>query len=446
MGELRELLLKGERKVAVWGTGYIGFSTMANFAASGVSCLGTDISDAVVTAINSGRTPVPNMEYWLGFDTKYLVESGMMKATKEWQTLLTPEFAVHMIAVPTEREDKPWDGALEDVTKKISRQGRSAQEPRLIIVESTLTPKKTDHLIIPVLEDGGLQVGSDVLVGVAPRRDWFISPEKNLRSLPRVVGGTTPETTRLMIDVLSVVCDKLIPAPDYRHAEIVKSIENAYRHVEITLANQLSLSYPELDMTEVLRLVGTKWNIGTYHPSFGTGGYCIPLSSQYVLGGAEKPEYLTILKETITTDKNLPIILADQVADRGFRKVGILGLSYKGDLKVHVLSPTIRIANRLRERGVVVKVNDPYYTADEIKMITAVESFDFPEGLAEFECILIVAGHRLYRAISEATLRAHLNSCKVIIDNVEEAWRHFDWKLTGIEYYVAGDSGWMLGS
>ena len=441
--ELRRQLLEGQRKVAVWGTGYIGFSTMTNFAARGISCVGTDVSEVAVSAINNCRIPVPNMEYWLGFDTKYLVQSEMMTATLDWNKLLAPEFAVHMIAVPTEKEDKPWDGALEDVTKKIAKQPANTDEAPLVIIESTLTPKKTDSLIIPILESNGLSIGNDILVGVAPRRDWFISPDKNLKSLPRIVGGTTPDTTKLMVEVLGIICDNLIPATDHRHAEIVKSVENAFRHVEITLANQLTLAYPKLDMTEVLRLVGTKWNVETYHPSFGSGGYCIPISSHYVLEGAEKPERLTILKETIATDSILPITLADYLANRGIRKVGILGLAYKGDLKVHVLSPTLRMARRLMDRSVSVKINDPYYSREEIKKITGADSFEFPDGLSEFECILIVAGHRLYRAISENQLKRRLSKCKLIIANLEETWSDFDWKSSGIEYHIAGDSNWL---
>jgi nucleotide sugar dehydrogenase len=441
--QLRKQLLNGEKKVAVWGTGYIGFSTMANFAAQGVSCVGTDVLESIVSTINAGKIPVPNMEYWLGFDTNYLVQSGMITATTDWERVLSPEFAVHMIAIPTEKEDKPWDGALEDVINKIAANTRKSADPPLVIIESTLTPNKTDDLVIPIFEKNGLYVGSDIFLGVAPRRDWFISPEKNLRNLPRIVGGTTPETTDRMTQVLGIVCERLIPAPDHRHAEIVKSIENAYRHVEITLANQLSLAYPSLNMTKVLRLVGTKWNIGTYRPSFGSGGYCIPLSSKYVLEGAERPEHLTILKETISTDEALPTIIADRIADSEIRSVGILGLSYKGDLKVHVLSPALRITKRLLERGVKVKINDPYYTREEIKKITGAESFTFPDGLSEFECILIVAGHRLYRAIPESRLRPYLTNCKLIIDNLEEAWKHFDWNSTGIKYLVAGDSHWL---
>jgi len=848
---LRRELLEGKRKVAVWGTGYIGFSTMANFAAEGVTCVGTDVSERIVSTINSGKTPVPNMEYWLGFDPKYLVDSRMMSATLDWKKLLSPEFAVHMIAIPTEKEDKPWDGALADVINKISSNPPKAASPPLVIIESTLTPNKTDQLVIPIIQKNGLTVGKDIFLGVAPRRDWFISPEKNLRTLPRIVGGTNPATTTLMTEVLSIVCDRLVPAPDHRHAEIVKSVENAYRHMEITLANQLSLAYPNLNMIEVLRLVGTKWNVNVYHPSLGTGGYClgaeeyvvathdgiikfepirqlyertrsspqgavnvlsfvpnedrvtfnsvtamsrrvsptlrlktvggheltvtpnhimylkkkgllkrfardlkngdeiafldhlpyfkfqvptpkyvrrgkgrseyvidlkyfakliehkmkigmgmqrlstgmgrsyqtvprllkvdlrlsflvglyaaegcvvqdrrgrrtyislnqdeteliqtakkildsygiqyieyndkhtkrhqirvsgaiwgsfisemtggsskrarlpeflvlwpnswirksllsgalngdgsisrngsiefytssptlqqqvifllrslgltptlntsrtpplirlqgtasrkfarsiflgkkrarlesyarmrehreahrikrdsliprlkeskqngtevvyslevdgtrnffttsgwlvhncIPLSSKYVLEGAEKPEYLTLLKDTIATDIILPEVVADHIADRGFKNVGIMGLSYKGDLKVHVLSPTLRISTRLTERGVRVRINDPYYTPEEIKRLTGTDTFSFPDGLEEFDCIVIVAGHRVYKAVPEAKLMSHLKNCKLVLDNLEETWRTFDWSSSGIEYHIAGDRNWL---
>ena len=109
------------------------------------------------------------MEYWLGFDTKYLVDSGMMTATVDWKKVITPEFAVHMIAIPTEKEDKPWDGALEDVVTKIASHVSKSEDPPLVIIESTLTPNKTDELVIPIFEKKDLCVGKDVFLGVAPR-------------------------------------------------------------------------------------------------------------------------------------------------------------------------------------------------------------------------------------------------------------------------------------
>jgi len=440
---LRRALLRGDVAVGVWGTGYIGYSTMANFAANGVKCIGADIDPSVVQTINNGKVPVPNLEYWLGFDPKPLVDTGMIRATVDWHELLDPKVAVHMIAIPTEKGDKPWDGALRDVMQKIASEDARPDNLKLVIIESTLTPGKTDELVIPTLESGRLKVGRDILAGVAPRRDWFISPEKNLKYLPRVLGGTTPETTRLMVDVLSIICDRLLPASDHRHAEMIKSIENAYRHVEITLANQLSLAYPEIDMTEVLRLVGTKWNVGVYHPSFGTGGYCIPLSSQYVLSGTKRPETLSILKAAVETDKAQPQTVADSLVAKGARKVGILGLSYKGDLKVHILSPTLGIVQRLKERNVDVRVHDPYYSKEEIEKITGVEAFEFPTGLKQFDTIIVTAGHRTYSAIPEAALFENLRNCKLVLDNVEETWKKFNFKQQGISYHAAGDAGWL---
>ena len=62
-------------------------------------------------------------------------------------------------------------------------------------------------------------------------------------------------------DVLSIVCKKLHPASSYKVSEMVKSVENAYRHMDITLANQLSLAFPKDNIREVLKLVVTKWNV-----------------------------------------------------------------------------------------------------------------------------------------------------------------------------------------
>ncbi len=435
-------LLSGEKKVGVWGTGYIGYSTMANFAFNGVKCIGMDVIQEKVDTINRGLIPIENFEKWLGFDVKPLVDNGLLRATTEWKELLKADVAVHMIAIPTEKDGKPYDAILEDVVKKISSY-KAGGEPPLVIIESTLTPGRTDNVVIPIFEKAGLKVGKDILLGVAPRRDWFISPEKSLKNLPRIIGGTTQETTKFMKDALSIICDSLIPAPDHKHAEMIKSIENAYRHAEITLANQLSLAYPEIDMKEVLRLVGTKWNIGTYFPSFGTGGYCIPLSSQYVLLGAKNPEQLTILRSAIETDSKQPFVVADSIAKRGCRKAGILGLAYKGDIKVDILSPTIKIAQRLKEKGISVKIHDPLYTEQEIRKITGCETFKFPEGLQEFDAILLVADHQIYRFTPNTVVLSNLKKCKVVLDNTG-IWKDIDFEKTRVEYHIAGDKRWLL--
>ena len=136
--------------------------------------------------------------------------------------------------------------------------------------------------------------------------------------------------------------------------------------MEITLANQLSLAFPNDNMREVLKLVGTKWNIGTYYPGFGTGGYCIPLSSKYVLENVKNPKKLTLLRETIKTDNKINLLIARSIVKEA-KKVGILGLSYKGNLKVSVLSPVIPFVKELLKNKIKVRLYDPFYSAKKLK-------------------------------------------------------------------------------
>lgn len=414
---LKNELLAGKYRVGVWGTGFIGYSTLAYFAEKGVRCVGFDIDKEKVDIINQGICPIEGLEHWLGFDVAPLVKSGLMHATTDFADLLSDDILVHFIGVPTEKGAEPWFDALINVISNMSFKKELSQKP-LVIVESTLAPGGAEKYVIDVFEKHGYIVGEDVLFGVAPRRDWFVSPEKNLANLPRIFGGTTKETNNLMKEILSIVCKQLVEAPDHEHAEVVKAIENAYRHLDITLANELAFAYPHLNMREVLRMVGTKWNIGTFVPSFGTGGYCIPLSSKYVLMGAKNPDQLSLLKKTIEFDDSIPERLVDIIAkDSSIKSVGILGLSYKENIKVSILSPTLKLIPHLKRKGFTVKVTDPHFTDEEIESITGCDPFSYPDGLDQFDCILITAAHRDFLYPDYGVIMEKLSSCKIILDN-----------------------------
>ncbi len=439
---LKEKLKNGNKKIGVWGLGYIGFSSISYFAKAGVKCVGTDLNLERVDDVNHGRVTIPNFEFWLGFDVRKLAKDKRMIATTNWEELIHEDVAVHLITIPTEMNGKPFHDILKDVILKITNIKKlNLDHPPLIIVESTLTPTVTDNIVIPLLESNGLKVGVDILLGIAPRRDWFTESDKTLKTLPRVVGGTTTKTTKLMAEVLNIICDTILEAKDHKHAAIVKSIENAYRQLDITFANQLSLAYPDMNMTEVLKMAGTKWNIGTFHPSFGTGGYCIPLAPQYVLEGAKYPEKLTLIKESLKTDFMQPETVVNSLIKRGVKKVTLLGIAYTGDLKVHTLSPAIPIAKKLKEQGIEVKVNDPYYSDEEIKSITGCESVSFPDGLEGSDTILLVAPHMQYTYTTYSEILEKTKDVKLILDNMG-TWKEIEFPET-VEYHEAGDAHWL---
>lgn len=441
--DLKTALLDGRARIAVWGSGYVGFTSAVNFAVQGVRVLCHDINPRVVQTINRGQAHIPNLEYWLGFPCDSLVEYGLLGATEEWRDLLAEDIRVHLVAVPTERGGEPWAEPLRDVASKISRRSPSRQKPDLVIVESTLTPNDLDNIVVKTLEEDGSKVGEQFLVGVAPRRDWFHSPEKNLKNLPRIIAGTTPATTALMAEVLGIVCDHLIPASSHRVAELVKVVENSLLHVPAVYAMQLARAYPHIDVVEVLKLASTHWRIPLYYPSMGTGGYCVPVSSKYVVLGAAHPDSLTIAREALDWDASQPRFIAQLIVENTQGPVGMLGITYKGDLKIQVLSPALAIIRELVRLGREVRAFDPYYTAEEIERDTGVASFAYPSELPRFGVLVLVPDHRAFTHTPKAILLGNLRPGQAILDNLG-AWENLrpDFQQLGIVYHRIGDRGW----
>ncbi len=391
-------LLKSKKfKIAVWGTGYIGLSTMVYFAKKKIKCVGYDINKEKIKKINSGSLPLEDLRKWFGFDIRGLVRQNYLKATSNFKNLITEEFLVHFIAIPTEKDGKPYYKPLLSVLNNISKIKRDNKNPPIVIVESTLAPKVSDKKIIPFLKKKNLIIGKNILLSVAPRRDWFIEGGKNLENLDRVYGSTDKRSTKVTKDVLSIVCKKLHEASSYKVSEMVKSVENAYRHMDITLANQLSLAFPKDNIREVLKLVGTKWNVEAFHPGIGAGGYCIPLSSRYILSQVKNASKLSLLRETIKTDDGMSKLIANSIAKKGFKKVGVLGLSYKGDLKVSVLSKVIPLIKFLIKKKIKVRLYDPYFSNKEIYDAARVKTLNFPKDLPNFDCLILSVDHKQFK-------------------------------------------------
>ena len=434
----QKLLKSKKYKIAVWGTGYIGLSTMVYFSKKKIKCVGFDINKEKIKKINSGVLPLADLEKWFGFDIKSLVKSGYLKATSNYKELTTEDFLVHFIAIPTEKNGKPYYKPLLSVLSNIAKINNSAKNPPIIIVESTLAPKVSDKKIIPFLERKKLKVGKNILLSIAPRRDWFIEGGKNLENLDRVYGSTDKQSTKVTKDVLSIVCKKLHVASSYRVSEMVKSVENAYRHMDITLANQLSLAFPKDNIREVLKLVGTKWNVETFNPGIGAGGYCIPLSSRYILSQVKSLKKLSLLRETIKTDDGMSKFIANSIKKKGLKKIGVLGLSYKGDLKVSVLSKVIPLVKSLKKKGLKVELFDPYFTDKEIFEAVKVKTFKFPGELKKFDGLIVSVNHKQFN-ISKKVLEKNTKNCKLIIDH-DGAWKKYNLKNN---YHLTGDREWI---
>ena len=180
----KKRLLSNDISLAVWGTGYIGLSSMVYFAEKGVRCLGYDIDDKKVKSINKGVLTIPELKNWFNIDIRKLSKNSYLKATSNYKNLISDGFPVHLIAIPTEKNGKPYFKILFYVLDKISTLIKKKIRP-VIIVESTLTPKFTRKFIIPYLSKKG-HSENDYILGIAPRRDWFVENTKSLVEIAQI--------------------------------------------------------------------------------------------------------------------------------------------------------------------------------------------------------------------------------------------------------------------
>jgi len=148
----KKKLLDKEINIAVWGAGYIGLSSMVYFAQKGVICKGFDVDKNKVKKINKGELTIPELKNWFNIDIKKLSKKHFLSATSNYKNLLSNKYKVHLIAIPTEKNGKPYFDILFDVLKKLSPIIKKKTKP-IIIIESTLTPKFTDKFIIPSLKN-----------------------------------------------------------------------------------------------------------------------------------------------------------------------------------------------------------------------------------------------------------------------------------------------------
>ena len=131
---------------------------------------------------------------------------------------------------------------------------------QLIILESTTYPGTTREVVLPILEESGLQVGHDFFLAYSPERVDPANPTYTTRNIPKVVGGITPHCTEIACLLYEQFIEKVVPVSSTDCAEMVKLLENTFRSVNIALANEMALTCHSfgINVWEVIEAAKTK--------------------------------------------------------------------------------------------------------------------------------------------------------------------------------------------
>ena len=108
-------------KVGIIGLGYVGLPLAKRFIEKKFNVVGFDVDKEKVKKINSGTIPLKDLKKWFGFDIKGLVKQNYLKASSNYKNVITKEFLVHFIAIPTEKDGKPYFVILKKIIQQLSK-------------------------------------------------------------------------------------------------------------------------------------------------------------------------------------------------------------------------------------------------------------------------------------------------------------------------------------
>jgi len=408
------------KKIVVVGMGYVGIPVAVAFSMAGFNVIGINRSRKKVDQINKGISPIGGREPSLAPLLKKMVKARRLRASQDFKECVGAQAIIVAVQTPfNEEEERPDYSSLESAMNDI---GANLSQGTIVVVESTISPGTIEGVVKPILESkSGLVAGEGFYLGTCPERVRPGRLLKNLIELDRVVGGYGEKSTKKMLSLYRFIVKGNLYGVDCLTAEVVKTVENAYRDAQIAFANEVAMICEALgvDVYKVRELVNKSPYRNMHMPGAGVGGHCLPKDSlllAYSVAGKYKPMMLKVARDINDT---MPLHLVNLVESslseikmpiRGAR-IAILGLAYVGNSDDTRNTPAGPILKELEKMGAEVRVQDPYVKMFQGKKV----SRRLREVLKGADCLVIVTDHDSYRKIGLKSIK-NLMRTPIIID------------------------------
>jgi UDP-N-acetyl-D-glucosamine dehydrogenase len=385
-------------EVGVIGLGYVGLPLAVEFAKAGFRVTGIDVQQSKVDQINKGVSYIQDVPT---SEVAELVKSGHLRATADFSVIKNLDTL--NIAVPTPLR-KTKDPDMSYVVSACQEVAKYAHPGLLVILESTTYPGTTNELVLPMIEKPDMRVGKEFFLCFSPERVDPGNPKFNTLNIPKVVGGITPECTKVGATFYAQALQHVVPVSSTQVAEMVKLLENTFRMINIGLVNELAIMCDRMGINvwEVIEAAATKpFGFMPFFPGPGLGGHCIPIDPFYL---SWKTKQAGIEARFIDLagyiNGQMPHFVADKVQhalnDHGKpvkgSKVLVMGVAYKRDIDDVRESPALDIIHLLKARGAKVSYADPFIPSINFEGVK-MKATGWKKAAAGCDCAVIVTDH-----------------------------------------------------
>ena len=351
-------------KISILGLGYVGAVSAGCLAHEGHEVIGVDPQQAKVDLINEGRSPI--VEKDLGEIIEQQVADGRLRATTDvYEAVRFSDLSIICVGTPSLGNGHIDLRYVKRVCEQIG-EGLKSHPGHTVVVRSTMLPGTMRDVVIPTLERAsGLKAGHDFGVAINPEflregtavHDYFHPPKT-------VIGELDAASGNLVSTLYGHLPCPLIRT-DYETAEMVKYADNAWHALKVGFANEIGniCKGLGLDSHKLMDIFcqDTKLNLSPYYmkPGFAFGGSCLPKDVRAITYKAKTMDVsVPILNAILPSNQEQIERGIRAVMEKGSKKVGILGFSFKAGTDDLRESPIVELAERLIGKGYDLRVYD----------------------------------------------------------------------------------------
>lgn len=465
------------RKIAVVGPGIVGMP-MAALLANARIREGSDTPAKVVVlqrdsktsgwkvpAINAGKSVIGGVEPALDRIVQETVREGILSASHDYESAADADMV--LVCIQTDKKGfgpdyGPMFEGLEGLALALKK--KPAGNIPIVVFESTLAPSSMATLMKDHFAKHGLVEGKDILLGNSPNRVMPGRLVERVAAADKLVAGLHPLTPKLIQKIYSRIVTKGTLHPtNSMTAEVVKTLENAYRDVRIAFAAEVVryCDQNDIDFYSVRDAVNQRLaqtdsasadatavpSGGVLVPTVGVGGHCLPKDGillwwRKIESGADTSKALILESRKINDDAPAQ---TTALAERKFgslngKRVALLGTAYRFDSEDTRNSPTLSLAQLLLKKGCQITIHDPYVKGDDQNLqrreLSSYFTNDLDQAVRDADILYFCTGHGVYKSGLQDILKRAPKAVGVV--DGANLYRHSDFAGSRVGYTGIG--------
>jgi UDP-N-acetyl-D-mannosaminuronic acid dehydrogenase len=367
----------------VGGAGHVGVPLVLALAEVGLRVNINDLNKESLDTLEGGRLPF--IEYGAeGVLSKALINRRLV-FTHSSDRISPRGPVIITIGTPIDEFLNPVRKVVQDCIDALLP---SLADGQLVVLRSTVFPGTTEWLTAYLQAQG-----RKLKVAFCPERVVQGNGLRELREMPQIVSGTTPEAEREAAKLFERITPEVVVLSPIE-AEFAKLFANAYRYIEFAATNEFYLIAKSAGVDYQRVLMAMKHNYprlqGMPRPGYAAGPCLVKDTMQL---GAFARNQFALGHAALLINEGLVLHVIEDLKrryDLANTTVGLLGMAFKAESDDIRASLSYKFKKALSGQTRAVLTTDPLVTTDP-------ELRPLDDVIARSDLLILCAPHAAYR-------------------------------------------------